>query len=135
MTHDFLHKSQIAQVPFPAGVPTASGTTGLFVNRPGVLPVMLLFRDWDILWIRGGRARFQIGCSTAAAFIAAADDFVILPIYTPIYVSHDRDPLSWQFCHFAFRPPPDLSPDDVRRGDYSGPGNSALLPVCFSAAQ
>ena len=139
VTHDFLHKSQVAQVPFPSGVPIGSGSAGLFVNRPSRLPVMLLFRDWDILWIRSGRARFQIGSqigsAAAATLVAGADDFVILPICTPIHVSCERDPLSWQFCHFAFRPAPELSPHDARRDDYAGPGAGALLPLCFSAAQ
>jgi len=136
-----LHKSKINTrrradrpgVLFPEGMPIASGSVGFFKSRPNYLPITLLFRDWDLLWIRDGRGRYELAGGVSLA--VKPDDFVFLPPFIPIQVIEDEHPLSHYYCHFAFRPTPDMKPNHRKRADFLGPGPAIHVPLKFTAAQ
>jgi AraC-like DNA-binding protein len=128
-----LHKSsitdQIPTVPFPVGIPTYSLYHGLHRLKRGQ-SLLLLYHDWDVFMVVQGKATWTL--TDGRTLVGSAGDFVILPPFTPAMVSESQAPMSFFYCHIAFRSVPvHLKSEAVRNG--SGPGPEARLPLFISA--
>jgi AraC-like DNA-binding protein len=122
----------VPQIPLPEGVPTFTGSMGLYKTMPGHLPTQLLNNDFDVFWVRSGEAQWQLKDGTTLR--ARRDQFVVLPPFVPAWVDETAAPMSFWYCHFAFRPIPErLTPNPPsRRADYLGPGAHAATPLFFT---
>jgi AraC-like DNA-binding protein len=117
-------------VPFPPGLPVANGHFGLFRASPGTLPVTLVFRDWDLLWLVGGRLGLRyIGLATLSA---GPGDLVVIPPFQPVEVSEQAAGLAYWYCHASFLLPGDRM-QALPAADQRGPGDGRLLPLVLPA--
>ena len=124
-------KTDIPRIPLPEGVPTFTGSMGLYTTTPGHLPSQLLNNDYDVFWVQSGEAQWKLRDGTDLR--ARRDQFVVLPPFVPAWVDETLAPMSFWYCHFAFRPLPErLTPNPERRADYAGPGARTSLPLFFT---
>lgn len=125
-----MHKSQAPLLaPFPEGIPTFMGSVGLYVARPGNLPVPVLHNDWDVFWVRGGECIWEL--KSGERLVAGAGDFALLPPYTYAVTREGHAPVSFWFCHFDLRPVGGALREQ-HRADRLGPGRGALVPLSFT---
>ncbi len=125
-----MPRPAVPLVPFPPGLPVANGGFGLFRASPGTLPVTLVFRDWDLLWLVGGRLGLRyIGVATLTA---GPGDLVVIPPFQPVEVSERADGLAYWFCHASFLLPGE-GMKELPAADQRGPGDGRLLPLLLPA--
>ncbi|GMV78996.1 MAG: hypothetical protein AMXMBFR7_01800 [Planctomycetota bacterium] len=115
-------------LPFPAGVPHLSGGAGEYVNTPGKLPILHLFPDFDLFWVRRGEATWTL--RDGRRLIAPAGSFALLPPHTPAWIDETKPGLVLRYTHFAFRSPAPRVPAFLQP---SGP--SAFVPLTFAARE
>jgi AraC-like DNA-binding protein len=119
-------------VPLPCGIPTFSQRFGPFEWPRGMRPVLHLFHDWDLFWIRRGELTWTLG--DGRALVGGAGSFVLLPPFVAATVAETARAASFWYCHFDFRPPQHGLPG--RWGeDVLGPGPRALVPLTFTARE
>ncbi|MBA2482127.1 MAG: helix-turn-helix transcriptional regulator [Planctomycetes bacterium] len=113
----------------PSGIPFYSLRHGAYVWRPGTVPVTQLYPDWDIFWVRAGRAQWEF--AGGERIIAAKDEFVILPPSVTAVVSEAQASMAFWFCHFSFRPPP-AQLAEAWRWDFRAHESPLPVPLHFS---
>ncbi|MBA3710780.1 MAG: helix-turn-helix transcriptional regulator, partial [Planctomycetes bacterium] len=117
--------------PLPAGVPTYGSGHGRVVWAADDAPVQQLFNDWVVYWIPQGEASWEL--KDGRTLHGVANGFAILPPLVAATLTAVRRPLVLWNCHVAFRTP--TTPVSAAlRDDVLGPGESAPVPLAFSAA-
>src|SRR3990172_7068505 len=115
-----MHKSQAPLLaPLPEGLPTLTGSVGLYVAQPGHLPVPVLHNDWDVFWVRSGECIWEL--KSGERLVAGPGDFAPPPPSPYAVTREGRAPVSFWFCHFDFRPVGGALWEHLR-ADRLGPG-------------
>jgi len=117
---------------FSPGIPTFTSRIGRYVWQPGTKPVLLLFNDWDIFWVRQGEAVWEFRDGRKMA--AGVNDFALLPPFVPAMIRETQPQLVFWYNHFGLRVPPTFLPKNLDY-DFSGPGREAAVPLTFSARE
>ncbi len=117
-------------IPFPEGIPYLSGSFGAYFNKPNRLPLLHLFKDYDLFLIREGQAVWTF--TGGHRMVAGKGCFAVMPPFTPAWIDEGKPGLVLHYCHFDFRPVPgELNPMVGKR--LRGPGPEAFLPLVFPA--
>ncbi|HYF51477.1 MAG TPA: AraC family transcriptional regulator [Planctomycetota bacterium] len=117
---------------FSPGIPTFTSRIGRYIWQPGTKPVLLLFNDWDIFWVRQGEATWEF--RDGRKMIAGPDEFALLPPFVPAMISESKAQLVFWYNHFGMRVPPSFLPKNLSY-DFNGPGRELAVPLTFSARE
>jgi len=117
---------------FSSGIPAFTSRMGRYVWQPGTKPVLLLFNDWDIFWVRQGEATWEF--RDGRKLVAAVDEFALLPPFVPAMISETQAQLIFWYNHFGFRVAPSFLPKELDY-DLNGPGRELTVPLTFSARE
>jgi AraC-like DNA-binding protein len=97
-------KLSIPTAALPGGIPTYTGRHGKYVWPAGHGPQLLLFHDFDLLWVRSGRATLDVAGGVRLA--AREGEMFLLPPLVAGTINQAAGHLVFWYCHFDFRASP-----------------------------
>ena len=118
-------------VELPTGIPYLAGHYGTMAHTGGRDRFLLVFPDWDLLYVDRGQIEFQLRNQKSVRVLPG--EFLLLPPSVPMWWEC-RKPARLCFCHFSFHPLPEKLFPSVRR-DCMEREKIPLIPWIFSRRQ
>lgn len=117
-------------VSLPRGIATCSGASDQYVWKKPINELRMLCDDFDIFMVLDGT--LQMTWPNGFSASVGADQFALIPPFTPVNVKRSGNTATYWFCHFNFR----LLPRNMHtrlQVDFSGPAEDVSIPVVFSS--